>query len=203
MKMICNVSIQALAVPILLAAVILSCLVFAGSVWSDTPDALSVIHSRKSVRSYTDEEVTKEQLIQLMEAAMAAPTAMDKRPWRFVAVTERETLDSLGEGLPYAKMLFDAPAAIVVCGDTTVYEPFWMLDCSCASENLLLAAEAMGLGAVWTAVWPRDDRQEHVREVLELPDHILALNVIPIGYPAGNPTPKEKFDETNIHWEKW
>lgn len=171
---------------------------------SKMDDALTVIHNRKSVRSYQNKEVTREQLEVLLKAAMAAPTAMDKRPWVFVVVTDRETLNKLSEGLPYAKMLKEVSAAVFVCGDTSkTTDDFWITDCSAASENLLLAAEATGLGAVWTAVYPDKSRINHVRKILGIPSNIIPLNCIPVGYPAGKEKPKDKWNPANIHWDKW
>ena len=171
-------------------------------------DALTIIHKRKSVREYLNKPVTKEQLTVLMKAAMAAPTAMDKRPWAFVVITQKEMLAKLSEGMPYSKMIVPAGAAIVVCGDVTKALPgqaqeFWIQDCSAASENILLAAEAIGLGAVWTGVYPSDERVLFVRQALGLPENIIPLNIIAIGNPVGAEKPKDKFDPGNIHWEKW
>ena len=175
---------------------------------SNTPSTLDVIHQRKSVRSYAAKEVSKEQLETLVRAGMAAPSARNLQPWAFVAITERAVLDEMAKGLPYAKMLLDAPAAIIVCGDlqkaaTDVDRNFWVQDCSAATQNILLAAESIGLGAVWTAAFPYQDRMDAVIKALELPEHILPLNVIPIGYPATNEQPKDKWNPENLHWEKW
>lgn len=169
---------------------------------------LETIFSRKSVRNFTEEKVTKEQLELIVKAGMAAPTAVNMQPWTFVIVTERETLNKLGEQLPYAKMLFQAQAAIVVCA-----VPEWsikdhpvkysILDCSAATQNILLAAESMGLGAVWTAAYPRDERMASVRQILEIPEDIIPLNVIPVGYPTGEDKPKDKWKPERLHWEKW
>lgn len=168
---------------------------------------LSVIHSRKSVRAFVkDKPVSEADLTTLLQAGMAAPTAVNKQPWHFIVVNERAKLDQLAEKLPYAKMLKDVCAAIVVCGDTTIHiggQRFWMFDCSVASENILLAAEAMGLGAVWTAVYPDLQRIDAVKEALSIPDSIMPLNVIPLGYPTGKDQPKNKFDETKIHRNGW
>ena len=122
------------------------------------------ILNRKSVRAYTDRAVSREQLDTLLRAAMAAPTGRDMRPWKFVVIDNKEALAALSEQLPYAKMLPEAAAAIVVCGDLSVTDDKgqpstnWTFDCSAATENLLLAAEAMGLGAVWTGVYPYEER---------------------------------------------
>lgn len=175
---------------------------------SNTSSTLDIIHQRKSVRSYATKEVSKEQLEMLVRAGMAAPSARNLQPWAFVAVTERTVLDEMAKGLPYAKMLLDAPAAIIVCGDlqkaaTDVDRNFWVQDCSAATQNILLAVESIGLGAVWTAAFPYQDRMDAVIKALELPEHILPLNVIPIGYPATNESPKNKWNPENLHWEKW
>ncbi len=167
--------------------------------------ALEVIHNRKSVRHFTDQPVSKNQLETLLRAGMAAPTAVNRQPWAFYVVTERETLDALGEQLPYAKMLFQAKAAIVVCGDMEKAgnlkdKGYWVQDCSAASENILLAAESIGLGAVWTAAYPYDDRTKVVIDELGLPEKHVPLNVIPIGYPTGEDKPKDKWKPGNIYW---
>lgn len=169
---------------------------------------IETIFSRKSVRNFTDEKVTKEQLELIVKAGMAAPTAVNMQPWSFVIITERETLNKLGEQLPYAKMLFQAQAAIVVCA-----VPEWsikdhpvkysILDCSAATQNILLAAESIGLGAVWTAAYPREERMLSVRQILEIPENIIPLNVIPVGHPTGEDKPKDKWKPERLHWEKW
>lgn len=162
------------------------------------------ILSRKSVRSYTEQPVSREQLDTLVRAAMAAPTGRDMRPWKFVVITNKATITQLNEALPRAKMLAEAQAVIAICGDMSVKDDEgkssknWTLDCSAATENLLLMAEAMGLGAVWVGVYPYEDRTPAVQKVLELPDHLIPLNVIPIGYPKGNPQPKDKYTQDNV-----
>ena len=169
----------------------------------------TVLHNilqRKSVRAYTDRAVSHEQLDTLIRAAMAAPTGRDMRPWHFIVLEGRHQLSPLAEQLPYAKMLAEAQAAVVVCGDMSVTDKEgnpsrnWTFDCSAATENLLLQAEAMGLGAVWTGVYPYDERIEAVKQALHLPDHLIPLNVIPIGYPKGNPQPKDKYDPAKVDY---
>ena len=167
------------------------------------------ILNRKSVRSYTSEPVSREQLDTLLRAAMAAPTGRDMRPWKFVVVNDPAAMKALATQLPYAKMLGEAQAAIAVCGDLSVLDKEgkpstnWTFDCSAATENLLLAAEAMGLGAVWTGVYPYEERMSAVKEALQLPDHIVPLNLIPIGHPKGDAQPKDKYDANNIHYNQW
>ena len=173
---------------------------------SEMNETLKTIHNRKSVRTFSDKKVSKEELETLMKAAMCAPSSKNNQPWSFYIIRNKEVLQKLAEGLPYAKMLPKASAVIIVCGDSTkgVTQPDqalnWALDCSAASQNILLAAESIGLGATWTGVFPYKDRVNAVKEVLQLPENIMPLNAIPVGYPAGNEKPKDKYKEENVNW---
>lgn len=164
------------------------------------------IMTRASVRQFTDKAVAKDTLETLVKAGMAAPSAMDKRPWEFVIVTEKAVLDSLGAVHPHAN-LKTATAAILVCGNMkeTIEEApeYWVQDCSAATENILLAAHGLGLGAVWCGVYPVKERVEAVSGVLGLPEDIVPLNIITMGYPAEQPTVKDKYKSSKIHWQKW
>ena len=172
-----------------------------------SPDALTVIYNRKSVRHFTGKSVSQNDLVAIVKAGMSAPTAVNMQPWAFVIVTDRKALDSLIKELPYAKMLDKAGGAIIVCAIPEkafqANAEFAIIDSSCASENILLAAEALGLGAVWTAVYPDKDRIIAVRKILNIPENIIPVNVIPVGYSTGEDTPKDKFKKENIHWNKW
>ncbi|WP_165026498.1 nitroreductase family protein [Dysgonomonas sp. ZJ279] len=183
---------------------VLSCTQNKGSEEVSRKDAaLSVIYNRKSVRDFIKERpVSKEDIDAILKAAMSAPSGKDTRPWEFLVIDDRETLDKMAAALPTAKMLVNVPMAIVVCGDS-VRSSYWYLDCSAATENILLAAEALDLGAVWTAAYPYADRMEIVINATELPANILPLVVIPIGYPKGQQTVKDKYDEKKIHYNKW
>lgn len=161
---------------------------------------LDNIAARKSVRSYTPEQVPDEMIEKLLRAAMAAPSAKNQQPWEFIVVRQRETLDSLAAGLRYAKMLKEAPLAIVVCARKDANR--WEHDASAATENLLLAAEALGLGAVWTAA-DDEERASVVIRQFGLPEGIWPLCVVPIGFPAGENHPKDKWNPAKIHYEKW
>jgi nitroreductase len=171
-----------------------------------TKDVFTIIHQRKSVRQYLEHPVPAEKIETMLRAAMAAPTARNIQPWQFYVITNRKVLDQLAAELPYAKMLSEAPLAIVVAGDTQKGNPNeeqifnWALDCSAATQNLLLAAEALGLGAVWTGVYPYKARVVAVSKALELPPHIIPLNVIPIGYPLMDDQPKDKWDAEKVKW---
>ena len=168
---------------------------------------LNAIQARTSIRSYTTQPIPQEKTDKILKAAMAAPSSRNVQPWRFYVVSDRGTLDRLAEGLPFAKMLDHAQLAIVVAGDTTAGDPEgeqvhnWVMDCSAASQNLLLAAHALGLGAVWTGVYPYQARIDTIRSILNIPKHIIPLNVIPIGYPKGNHEPKDKWDEGKVTFD--
>lgn len=170
-------------------------------------DTFSVIHARKSVRNFTGEPVSKTDLDKIIKAGMAAPTAVNMQPWSFIAITERKILDDLSDGLPYAKMLTKAGAAIIVCTEPDKShgksKDMAIIDASLAGENILLAIEALGLGGVWTAAFPYADRMKHVRMVLKIPEEVIPLNVIAIGVSAGQDKPKDKYKKDKIHWERW
>jgi nitroreductase len=169
---------------------------------------LSAIHSRQSIRSFiSGRTIPRDVLETLVRAGMEAPSALNLRPWVFIAIDDHEIMNALAAALPYAKMLYHAGGAIAVCGDTDVRSSehgYWEFDCSLASGNILMAVEAMGLGAVWTAVYPYAERVTAVQRILNLPKEIIPLNVIPIGYPTGMDDPKrEKYNPNFMRWNKW
>lgn len=169
--------------------------------------ALNLIFNRKSCRNFTGVSISPEILETIIKAGMAAPSAMNLQPWDFILVSQKEILSRLADGLPHGKMLYDAAAAIVVCGkpdtENNVLPDYWVQDCSAATENILLAVEAVGLGAVWTGVFPRNERITLVKELLKIPEPILPLNVIAIGHPAKETSPKDKYKPDKIHYECW
>ncbi|MDE5643079.1 MAG: nitroreductase family protein [Muribaculaceae bacterium] len=173
----------------------------------DASAVIENIMTRTSVRQFNDKPVSKDTLDMLVRAGMAAPTAVNKQPWAFVVVTDRQVLDSLDAVHPHAH-LAGATAAISVCGDLTrALEgramEYWIQDCSAATENILLAAHAVGLGAVWCGVYPDESRVADVSRVLELPDSVVPLNIITMGYPEGENAPKDKWDAAKVHYQKW
>jgi nitroreductase len=168
----------------------------------------TVIMTRASARKYTGESIPEEDLLRIVKAGFAAPSAVNIQPWDIVLVTDRAKLDALCKGLPYAKMLDKAAAAIVVCGnphkDLLVAKHHWKVDCAAMTENILLAAHSLGYGAVWTAVHPDEAREKPVRQILGIPEKIIPLNVIPIGVIDGKaPEPKDKFNKKALHREEW
>jgi nitroreductase len=168
-----------------------------------TQELIQTIFARRSIRSYTAEPIDEAHIQTLLEAAMAAPSASNIKPWHFVVVSDRETLDNLAEDHPYGKMLFEAPLCIAVCGDSTLSARYWVQDCSAATENLLLAVAALGLGAVWLGVHPIAERVAAVREVLNLPETIVPLNLISIGHPAEQKESRTQYDKKRVHREHW
>lgn len=168
--------------------------------------AIDNIMTRTSVRDYTDAPISKETLDTLLRAGMAAPTAGNKQPWKFIAVTERARLDSLASG--NWRMAAKAQAAIVVCGDTSNVFPgegkdYWVQDCSAATENILLAAHAVGLGAVWCGCYPISDRVAMVRRIFSIPEEIVPMSIVMLGYPTQATEPKDKYKTENIHYNNW
>lgn len=163
------------------------------------------IMTRTSIRQFTDREISADTLTTLLKAGMAAPTAVNKQPWAFVVTTGRQALDSLATLQP---RLSTAAAAITVCGDMTKAiegegRDFWVQDCSAATENILLAAHALGLGAVWTGVYPIAERVSNVSAALELPDSIIPMCIIAVGYPLADQSPKDKWDADKVHYNRW
>lgn len=175
-----------------------------------TEDSADVVYqnimTRTSVRSYLDKPVEDEKIEKLLHAGMAAPSAVNLQPWHFVVVKEKATLEKIAELTPNAGMAKDAPLAIVVCGDMTNEEDgpvreFWSQDASAATENILLAAHGMGLGAVWTGTYPDKKRCEAISRLLRLPKQLIPFCTVVIGYPKGQTTPKDKWKPENVSYE--
>ncbi len=171
-------------------------------------EAIENILTRVSVRQFTGDPISEAQLDTLLRAAMAAPSAINKQPWAFIVITDRDKIAQLGEALPYSRCSNHPAVAIIPCGDLTKAIPgemagFWINDVSAATENLLLAAHAMGLGAVWTGLHPDMNRAKIVQDMLGLPEHIIPLCIVPVGVPAEQPDIKDKFNPENIHFNGW
>jgi nitroreductase len=168
---------------------------------------LSFLFGRRSVRAYQQKPVSDEMVADLLAAAMAAPSACAKDPWRFVVVREPATLRALAAALPNGSMLANAPLGIVVCGDLDAAHAnelsYLLQDCSAAIENLLLAAHALGLGACWLGVHPRQPRMEALTKILGLPETIIPVSGIAIGWPAEEKAARTRFDAKYVHNEKW
>ncbi len=163
---------------------------------------VQTILARRSIRQYTPAPVSEEHVKTLLEAAMAAPSASDIKPWHFIVVSDRETLDALADVHPHGKMLYDAALCVAVCG-VPEESRYWVQDCSAATENLLLAVTALGLGAVWLGVHPREERVAPVRRVLGIPESVVPLNLLSIGHPAEEQEARTQYDEARVHRGRW
>ncbi len=163
------------------------------------------IFKRRSIRQYTTEPVSKEQIEQILKAAMSAPSAGNQQPWHFVVMTDREMLDRVTEFHPHARMIMQAPMAVAVCGDLSLekHDGMWQQDCSAATQNLLLAVQALGLGAVWLGIYPREPRMEGLRRLLHLPKNIVPLALVPIGHPAEEKAPVDRYQPDRVHYNGW
>ena len=171
-------------------------------------DAYQVILTRASVRAFLDKPVSDETVELLLKAAMAAPSAKNQQPWSFLVIRDRELLAKLGESLPNARMTATAPLAVAICGVLDKALPgeareYWIQDAAAATENFLLAAHALGLGAVWTGVHPISERIGILKDVLKLPDGVEPFCLIPFGYPAAPAQVKEKWNPSAVHQDTW
>lgn len=172
-------------------------------------EGFQVLVSRKSEREFMNKAVEETKINDILQAAMNAPSAMNKQPWFFIVVNDRKLLDKMASELPYAKMAKTAPLGIVVCGDSDktlsgVSKSFWIQDTSAATMNILNACQALGLGAVWTGIHPSKQKKTVVKEILNLPDNLIPLCLIPIGYVKKlNEVNKSRYREANIHYNKF
>ncbi|MFI3267183.1 MAG: nitroreductase family protein [Rikenellaceae bacterium] len=168
---------------------------------------LELIMTRSSVRSYTSQKVETDKIEKLLKAGMAAPTAGNKQPWEFVVISEREILDSIPPIIPGAHMAAKAQVAIAVCGlpNKALVPEYWIQDCSAVTENILLAAHAMGLGAVWCGAYPNNeiDKVGKMQNLLSLPEDVYVLSVIVLGYPDSEPVIKDKWEPAKVHYNKY
>ena len=201
-------TIKSFLMSILILATVVTAGVDANAQNNSKNAVLDNIATRTSVRSYLDKPVDAAIIEQLLRAGMAAPTAMNRQPWHFVVITEKAQLEALSKTNRYSDMLAKAPLAIVVCGDMkkAIDGPareFWVQDCSAATENILLAVNALGLGAVWTGAYPSVERCKAISEVLKLPEHLIPLNIIVIGYPDKENKPKDKWKPENISYNTY
>lgn len=168
-------------------------------------DLYSGLISRRSIRSYSGETISQAQIEALLKAGMYAPSARNTQPWHFLVVDDKEVLSDFSAFHPYAKMLPEADKAILVCGDTILENApgYWMVDCANATQNILLAAHAKGLGAVWLGIYPREDRMKASIELFNLPGHIRPLALVALGVPKDLPETPERFLPDRIHYNKW
>lgn len=166
---------------------------------------MSILLKRKSIRKYKDMKVSEAIVEDLLRAAMQAPSAGNEQPWEFIVIRDKEIMRKITEFHPYSKMLLHADVAIVVCGFASkeIFNGFWIQDCSAATENILLAAEEKGLGAVWLGVFPVEERARALMNLLELPEEVIPLSIVPVGYPDEQKEPADRFRKERIHYDRW
>ena len=163
------------------------------------------IQYRRSIRKYDDKPVSDEDLQRILQAAMMAPSAMNAQPWHFLIIRDRKVLAEIAANNPNAEMAKEAPLAILVAADLKLEQApgFWPQDCSAAVQNLLLAVHALGLGAVWTGIYPQEKSIAGYRRLFQLPEHIVPHSLIPIGHPAESPETEDRYREDRIHHGQW
>jgi len=168
-------------------------------------NTIEAINKRRSIRKYTSQEVSDEIINELLNAAMMAPSARNTQSWQLVVIKSRSLLDKLSDIHPYAKMLKEAPLAILVCGDRTQEEndSYQCINCSAATQNILLAAYALGIGSVWLGVYPRAERIEPIKELLNLPEGIIPISLIALGYADEVKAKPERFIKEKVHYDGW
>ena len=174
---------------------------------TNADDKFQFILGRRSIRVYGSDAVSEPDIRRLLQAAMAAPSAVGRDPWRFVVIRKPETLAAIAAALPNGGMLATAPLGIVVCGDLAAAHDrqlsYLLQDCSAAIENLLLCAHALGLGACWLGVHPREDRVRKIKEILLLPPPVIPIAGVAIGRPGEEKEARTRFNRDYVHWEKW
>jgi nitroreductase len=170
-------------------------------------ETLEAIKTRRSIRKYKDKAIPDDILKELLEAGMSGPTGGNGKPWQFIVINNPEILQKIPDAPSGASFAPNAPLAILVCGDLEKYlglpEKFldvWVIDCSIAAQNILLAAQAKGLGAVWTGVYPMEERINGLKTLLELPKNIIPLVLIVTGYPAEKLPVLDRYDESRVHY---
>ncbi|MDD5086761.1 MAG: nitroreductase family protein [Candidatus Nanoarchaeia archaeon] len=166
---------------------------------------LDFINTRRSIRKYKQGEISEEQIKQILEAGMQAPSARNQQPWHFIVVKDKEIIEKIIEAHPNASMAKQASFGILVCGDLNLEtaEGMWIQDCSAATQNILLAVHALNLGAVWTGVYPREERMEGFKKLFDLSENIIPFSFIPIGYPDEKSSKADRFKKERIHYDKW
>jgi nitroreductase len=168
-------------------------------------DTIKAIMTRRSIRRFEERGIEESVFETLLRAAMQAPSGHNLQPWHFIVITERQILSAIPEFHAYSKMLHQAPAAILVCGDTGIEESveYVNTDCSAATENLLLAAHDLGLGAVWLGIYPRKRRVEGIRRLLAIPRQVIPIALVALGWPAADRDWEDRFQPQRVHRNRW
>jgi len=168
-------------------------------------DAMEAVFNRRSIRKYSKRTIDEKIINQLLDAGFCAPSAGNQQPWHFIIVNERRILNEITSFHPNASMLKNADKAIVVCGDLDLekYKGYWMLDCSAATENILIAAKALGIGACWLGIYPRNERISKMKAFIGIPKNIVPMSLISLGYPGEHKLKENRFNKSRIHYNMW
>jgi nitroreductase len=166
---------------------------------------LKEIFERRSIRKYTGKPISDKNIEDLLKAAMASPSAGNQQPWEFIVIKDKEILNEITKVHPYSQCLTEAPLAIAVCADLNkeTNKGYWVQDCAAATENILIEAQYLGLGAVWLGIYPREDRVKELRKILNLPEEVIPLSLVSIGHPAEKKEPSNRYNQSRIHINKW
>lgn len=168
---------------------------------------MKAIFERRSIRKYLNRQIPKESIKEILRAGLSAPSAGNAQPWQFIVLEEKSIMHQIPEIQPSSQMLKQASHAIVVCGDMTLKNKFvgelWIQDCSAATENMLIMAQDLGLGAVWLGVYPMKEIVEGIKQLLGLPDHIIPFSIVSLGYPAEKKDASDRCNEARVHWNQW
>lgn len=168
-------------------------------------DGLETILTRRSIRKYTDQKINDNVFVDLVKAAVSAPSAGNQQPWQFIIISDKEKLEKVLEFHPHAKMLLDAQGAILICGDLSKekHKGYWVLDCAAATQNILLAAHTIGVGACWLGIYPREERVKGISSLVEVPDHVIPFALVSLGFPDEEKNPSDRYDESLVHYDMW
>lgn len=164
------------------------------------------IFSRRSIRKYEDKPVEQDKIDKMLRAAMFAPSAGNEKPWHFIVIKDRSTLNAITEFHPHTHMLKEAPMAILVCADISNVKydgAFWVQDIAACVQNMLLEAESIGIGTCWCGVYPREELVENMKKLIELPEHIVPVSIVAAGYPAEQREVRDRYSASRVHNEKW
>ena len=168
-------------------------------------DLFDALHGRRSIRHFAAGTVDDDVVRTILSAAMAAPSAGNEQPWHFIVVRDPAILTALSAAHPYAEMVQHASLAVIVCADmkTVKHRDYWPADCAAATQNILLAVHALGLGSVWVGVYPREARMAEIRRVITLPDDIIPFSLLPVGIPAEHKSPEDRYNPERRHEDRW
>ena len=170
-------------------------------------DVSEAIRKRCSIRQFRDGNgvIPDDKIRRILEAARWASSPFNIQPWEFIIIKNKETLEELSLCSPFARAVKNAPLVIVMCGDLSLdrHGGFWVQDCSAATENMLLQIADLGLGSVWLGLYPLQERVDYVKKQFSLPETVIPFAILPVGFPAKEMNPSDRFNPDRVHYETW